>query len=111
MKTKITKPDTPEWVERDRLLLEKLEEAINTDDCVLKDSVGDSIHFTSTFYSNGNRRVTVDILGSEFEFYSKYDEEDIEVVRARLLYAHRRVMNAVYENFKKLFGDLGWLRF
>lgn len=101
-----TKPHTypSEWIKQEEKLIEALHTCINTDLYELTVEVSGDIRLKSIYFSNGNRRVNIEIFGQCFEVYSKNDSEGIDIIEQRVLYTHRNLIGAKYYQLKALLG-------
>ena len=94
----------PEWYALEEKLLQSFREAVATGDYRWECVITPNVKLESIYYSNGNRRVYLTVFENQVEIYSEYDKEDMEVVEARLLYAHKYWMGAKYSELQTLFG-------
>lgn len=101
-----TKPHTypPEWIKQEEKLLKALHTCIDTDMYDLTVKISEDVQLRSVYFSNGNRRVNIEIFGQCFEIYSQNDSEGIDVIERRVLHAHRNLIGAKYHQLKALIG-------
>jgi len=60
------------------------------------------LYFRSTLYNNDNRKVVVNVLGDEFEVYSKQDNEDFETIKQRTLYIIKNQLGSMFYQLEKI---------
>lgn len=94
----------PEWYALEEKLLQSFREAVATGDYRWERVITPNVKLESIYYSNGNRRVYLLVFENRVEIYSECDKEDMGVVEARLLYAHKYWTGAKYWELKDLFG-------
>ena len=85
-------------------IIETLKKAIYSDFYVYEVAVKNIqfIYFHSTLYSNDNRKVILNVLGEEFEVYSKENNEDFNTIKQRTLYIIKNQLGSMFYKLEKI---------